>query len=68
MRNHKKHWRNRLRKEGEDPDMICNNMTYDEFGCDEDDNFCDVGYEEGDEQEVAYDLDSIKISGSSAMI
>lgn len=56
----KKHWRNRIPKESMDPDLICNNNTYDECDCDEDDDACVVGYEEEEDngQEVTYDRDS----------
>lgn len=53
----KKHWRNRLPKESMDPDMICNNNTYDECECDGDDSVCVVGEDE-DDQEVTYDRES----------
>ncbi|CAL0311303.1 unnamed protein product [Lupinus luteus] len=55
----KKHWRNRIPKESMDPDLICENNTYDdECDCDEDGRVCVVGYDEEDGQEVTYDRGS----------
>lgn len=52
----KKHWKNRLPRESMDMDVMSNNYISDECDCD-DDNVCEVDYEEENGQEVTYDSD-----------